>query len=393
MRPLDVAGAPADTHRTMRILRFLNEGLLHVVYRVAWAAFWGQATAFAAAVSFALVGGRSDSPWIGVIIRAGILLGAVFAAGGILLLIAFFKPRDAGAAARPAEPAEMPGKPAALLALSLLVLAGAAWVGSRDLFSMWREIFVLLDREGILRAFTKSDPMGGIVLIPIAAVLYAPAVSGISALALIGLPVLLAVAAVTRSPRLRAIFTTALICWSVLVVAAIVTADTFARVLASFLPQLRSDADPVAAQVAAELTRGAGVIKRAGWIQGAVLLSHLIWIPFVRMSAPAAPTAADQLDAIEAEGEPPTADVAVIAPMPAPPPEPRGHAQSPAPGHPIDLQEAIRRYRERQSGVAPATHADPEPSRETPAPGDAPAARPVSLEEEIRRYRERHKAG
>jgi len=376
----------------MRILRFLNEGLLHVIYRMAWAGFWGQATAFAAAIGFAVVSGQAASPWVAVVIRSGLLLGAVFAAGGILLLIAYFKPRDP--AAPPAEPAEMPGKSAVLLGLSLLVLAGAAWVGSRDLFSMWREIFVLLDRGGILRAFTKSDPMGGIVLIPIAAVLYAPAVSGISALALIGLPVLLAVAAVTRSPRLRAIFTTALICWSVLVVAAVVTADTFGRLLANVLPQLRSDPDPVAAQVAAELTRCAGVIKRAGWIQGAVLLCHLIWIPFVRMIAPAAPTAADQLDAIEAEGEPPTAEVAAIEPMPAPTPEPIRHVQSPATVQPIDLQEAIRRYRERHAGAAPAAPADTEPSRDTAAASDAPAAaRPVSLEEEIRRYRERHKAG
>jgi hypothetical protein len=374
----------------MRILRFLNEGLLHAVYRLAWAAFWGQATAFAAALSFAVVSGQTSSPWVVVLVRAGLVLGGVFAAGGILLLIAFFKPRDP-AAALPAEPAEAPAKPAVLLALSLLVLAGAAWVGARDLFSMWREIFVLLDREGILRAFTKSDPMGGIVLLPIAAVLYAPAVSGISALALIGLPVLLAVAAVTRSPRLRAIFTTALICWSVLVVAAIVSADTFARVLDVFLPQLRKDPDPVAAQVAAELARCAGVIRRAGWFQGAVLLCHLIWIPFARMSAPAAPTAADQLDALEAEGEIPGAEVAVIEPMPAPTAVPARQAPAPAPEQPIDLQEAIRRYRERHASPAPVANADP--PHEAPAPGEAPATGPVDLQEEIRRYRERHKAG
>ena len=377
----------------MRILRILNEGLLHVVYRLAWAGFWGQATAFAAAISFALVGGRSGSPWVVVLIRAGLVLGAVFAAGGILLLIAYFKPRDP-AVAVPAEPADSPGKPALLLAVSLLVLAGAAWVGSRDLFSMWREIIVLLDREGILRAFTKSDPMGGIVLIPIAAVLYAPAVSGVSALALIGLPVLLAVAAVTRSPRMRAIFSTALICWTVLVVAAIVTADTFGRVLDVFRPQLLKDPDPVARQVAADLTRCAGVIQRAGWIQGVVLLCHLIWIPFVRLGAPAAPTAADQLDALEAEGAIPTPEVAVLEPLPAPAPPPARPVPSPATAGPIDLQEAIRRYRDRKSIPEHAADADSEPPRAAAAPADAPAAGgPVNLEEEIRRYRERHKAG
>ena len=218
--------------------------------------------------------------------------------------------------------------------------------------------------------------------------------SGLSALALIGLPVLLAVAAVTRSPRLRAIFLTALICWSVLVVAAIITADTFGRVLDAFRPQLMKDRDPIGAQVAAELTRCAGVIKRAGWIQGAVLLCHLIWIPFVRLGAPAAPTAADQLDALEAEGATSTPEVAVLEPARAPAPPPARPVPTPATADPIDLQEAIRRYRDRKSIPAHATEADSEPPHAAAAPADAPAAGgPVNLQEEIRRYRERHKAG
>ena len=47
----------------------------------------------------------------------------------------------------------------------------------------------------------------------------------------------------------------------------------------------------------------------------------------------------------------------------------------------------------RKYSTSPAPAANADPPHEAPAPGEANATGPVDLQEEIRRYRERHKAG
>src|SRR5437867_13207711 len=109
----------------MRMLRSLSEKLLQLVYLVAWAACWAQGTAFVGAALVALTRPASTdaSPWVRLATRASMSLGAIFVAGGVLLLVVRLGSRASTALSRPDEPAPARPHRDTLLGVSLLGLA------------------------------------------------------------------------------------------------------------------------------------------------------------------------------------------------------------------------------------------------------------------------------
>lgn len=265
----------------MRVLRFLIEGLLQFVYRIAWAAFWAQGLAFGTMAFVSLSGGSSR--WAMAVKPSALILGAIFVAGGLLLFTVSLKSRVSATMSEPDEPAWT--SRSALLCVSLLALSAAALVASRELLTLWREIFVLLDRAGIWREMPGAGAGSGFVLAPLMAILYTPIVSALSAVTLVALPVLLTIALAARSPRLGRLFTSAVICYSVLVGSGLVAADLFERLSTMAAPTLRSGGDPIGAEVVEELKRCSGVLLRSGRAQAMVLLGHLAWLPFMLMGS------------------------------------------------------------------------------------------------------------
>jgi hypothetical protein len=263
----------------VRVLRFLIEGLLQIVYRIAWAAFWAQGLAF---VTLALVSlSAGSSPWAIAVRPSALILGAIFVAGGLLLLAVSLKSRVTAAVANPEEPAWT--SRSALLCASLVALSAAAIVASRELLSLWREIVVLLDRAGLFREIPGGGAGSGLVLAPLMAILYTPIVSALSAAALVALPVLLAIALAAKSPRFDWLFTSTVICCAVLVGAGLVAAGLFERLSTLATPTLLRGGDPTGAQVVEELKRASEVLLRSGRAQALVLLGHLAWLPFMLM--------------------------------------------------------------------------------------------------------------
>ncbi len=274
------------------VLRFLSERLLALLTTIAGTAFWAQGLAFGL-LAFGVLPRMVDGGavrWVEVGMRSSLILGGIFATGGVLMLVVRF----ASAVSRPVPAAT--GRDGVAI-LSLLAFSVAAFLISSPLRGLWEEILVLLGRAGGWGELVRNSAGAGsgLVLAPLFGLLYTPLLAALAALALITLPALLALARAARSPRFGTLLASAVICSSVLVVAAWFAAEAFQRLVTMAEPMLRQDPDPTGTQVANLLTRGAAVLVRSVRAQGLILGCLWVLWPFLRQR----PSTNDELELAE----------------------------------------------------------------------------------------------
>ena len=265
----------------MPVLRILLERSLLLLFSLARVALLTQGLSMLAAVlaASALVPAESP-PWLQHAMWSSRLVSASLLVAGVVLMACrrLGLPRTANA-----------GRSdwfwPALLALSLASLAALAWARASDLLSLWQQISRSLEEIGFWEAAGKSDPFGGIVLLPIMAALLVPALETAAAFALIALPPAMVVLLATRSRLFPRIFAMMVVCQLGFVIAGILAADAFSTLSTEFLAAMATQPDAEMERVGSLLTHGRDVLVSTSMAFVAPALGSLAWLPFLLRSA------------------------------------------------------------------------------------------------------------
>jgi hypothetical protein len=275
----------------MSVLRRLLEVLIEGFFTLTRIACFAQATAFATAVVFAgpWTTGETPAPWVRIVFTRGALLLATFLATAIVLLVTtwFVRASPREEESGNAQPLHVPDSRDRLrwLGLSMSALAALAWWQAGDLVALWREILVLLDRIGLHEELLRSNQFSGVVLGPIFAALYAPAVEAFAAFMLIVLPLALLPLLGMRSPAFPRLYLLMATCQTGLVLAAVIASDLFARIVGELLPVVLGTGDAEGHRVAEELTRARSVLASTGTRFFWPLAGFLAWVPAVHRAS------------------------------------------------------------------------------------------------------------
>ncbi len=264
----------------MSLVRIATERLLLALFWIARSAFLAQGLAMCTALLAVPLASRQGAwPWLGILFRSSLLIGATLFASGVLVYVArhHITPR-AGDDAQPSWPWPW------LLGLSLAGLPALAFVASSPLLALWREIRVLLDGIGFWEALTNPDPFGGIILLPIFAALFVPLLETAAACFLIAVPLGLIILLLTRSRLFPRIFSMLIVCQAGLVLASLLAADGFSRVASDAIAAMTTEQDAEVQRAAERLGHATGVLSSTAAAFVAPMLGHLLWLPFLLLS-------------------------------------------------------------------------------------------------------------
>jgi len=155
---------------TMSVVRIVAERSFLLLFSLTRTAFLAQGLAMCAALVATAATSRPEAPvWLGIALRASLLVGGTLFVAGVLLVVARRLPI-------PPEGDETPATSIwpVLLGLSLVLLPALAYDAASELFLLWRELLTLLDRIGFMTGLRQSGPYSGIVVLPIVAALLVP---------------------------------------------------------------------------------------------------------------------------------------------------------------------------------------------------------------------------
>jgi hypothetical protein len=256
----------------MPFVRIAVERLLLGLLWIARSACLVQGLALANALLAAAWVGRPDAPpWLGIAVRSSLWLGATFFATGVLLFAArrLPPPREG--------PADEPTWPwPRLLALALAALPALAYAGASPLLPLWREILTVLDEIDFSEAFRGADPFAGLVVLPILAALFLPALEAVAAFFLVGPPLALLVLLATRSRLFPVLFAMTAVCQAGLVLASLLGSDAVSRLVAEAIAAMRSAPDAEVHRAAEALQRAQGVLASVAASFVAPLFGYLV---------------------------------------------------------------------------------------------------------------------
>jgi methionine-rich copper-binding protein CopC len=263
----------------MALVRVAIESLLVFLFWIARAVF----AAFALATATMLVaapalGGPEAPAWLGVITRASLLIGGTFLLSAVLLFVA--------PGLRAPAPGESEGPPAWLwlLGLMLIGLPALAWASAADLLALWREILVLLDRLGFWEEFERGGQYSGLVMMPIMAALFVPALEAIAAFFLIVAPLGLLALLPTRSRHFPRFFSMGVVCQAALVLASVIGADAFSKLATELTAAMNAAEGAEVQRAAGDLARASDVLTSTATAFVAPMLGHLVWLPVLLVS-------------------------------------------------------------------------------------------------------------
>src|SRR5262245_10937876 len=302
----------------MALLRTVLEALLAVPFWIARAAFGAFAVAaLTALVGAGAMGGPEAPAWLAVVTRSCLLIGGTFLLAAVLLYVA--------PGLRAPAAAESDGPPGWiwLLGLTLVALPALAWQSAADLLALWREILVLLERVGFWQEFQRGGQFSGLVMLPIMAGLFVPALEAIAAAFLIAVPLGLLALLPTRSRQFPRFFTMLVVCQAALVLASAIGADAFARLAGELIASMRAAEDAEVQQASEMLDHAVRVLGATSTAFVTPLLGSAAWIPVLLVS----PLAAAFFDASATQRataiQPAWSPASLAQPLPAPTPAPR----------------------------------------------------------------------
>jgi hypothetical protein len=255
-------------------LRASVERPLLVLLGIARSALLAQGLAFGVAALAVPWAGTDDAPaWLASTLRSCLMIGAASFAAGIAMSLAprLPLPRSDGAAA----PA-WPWPP--LLGLALVALPALAYAGAADLAPLWRETQKALDAIGFWEALARPDPFGGIVLLPILAALYVPALETGAAIFLCTVPPALLLLLVARSRLFPRLFAMLVACQAGLVIASLLGADAFSRFVAEASGAMSGAPDLEVQRAAADLGRARDALGSTALALVAPLIGYAAWL-------------------------------------------------------------------------------------------------------------------
>jgi methionine-rich copper-binding protein CopC len=212
-----------------------------------------------------------------------------------------------------------------------VAVAAAGLLASRESLEAWRVVGIAFDELGVSRT-SFGGQMSGVLYAPIMVFLYVPTLVGLSALALIVMPLLLAAAVATRSQRLGVFFSGTLICCSVLLLAGLLSNGLFAEGATGLSASLSREGDAASREIAQMMGRWPGVLARALQTHMLLLLGLFAAAPFALRrrvegggdlagvpagdSGPAGPVGAPSVSAAVITADPGAAMPASDAPSP-----------------------------------------------------------------------------
>jgi methionine-rich copper-binding protein CopC len=250
------------------------ERLFLVLFGVARSAFLAQGLAFGVALLAVPWAGGHDAPaWLASTLRSCLMIGAVSFAAGIAMSLAprLPLPRNDGSA----EPA-WPWPP--LLGLSLVALPALAYASAHELAPLWREIQKALDAIGFWDVLAHADPFGGIVILPVLAALYVPALETGAAFFLCAVPLALLPLLVARSRLFPRLFAMLVACQAGLVIASLLGADAFSRLAAEASGAMIAAPDSEVQRVAEDFARAREALASTALAFVAPLLGYAAWL-------------------------------------------------------------------------------------------------------------------
>ncbi len=313
----------------MFLVRIAVERLFLVLFWIARSVFVAQGLAMGSALLAASWAARADAPaWLGTLVRSCLFLGATFLVTGIVSYAARHGVAPSMRDRVQTEVAPGVGNAAGpawtwapLLGLTLTGIPALAYADASGLVALWSEILDLLGRIGFWEELQRPGPFSGLVMIPVLAALFVPALEAAAAFFLIAVPLGLVVLLLARSRLFPTIFAMTVVCQAGLVVGSVLAADAFARLATEAGAAMIASGDAEVLRVAEGLRRAHDVLTStaAGFVTP--LLGFLFWLPALWLS--------QGLGAFFSEG--PVA--ARPSPRVAPPPAPT--LPRPAPARPV----------------------------------------------------------
>jgi methionine-rich copper-binding protein CopC len=259
----------------MRLLRAIAERLLSLVFRLTGIAVLAQGLAFVGTVLlwYAMPGRSERLPWLGAALVRGAIIGATFVVGGIAFGLISAR-RVGGTADSMADRDEdQPLAWRVAATIPTLALPAMAVAMSWKLMLLWNEVFLSLDRLGLRAELEHSSELSGLIFLPIAAVLFFPALESATAFFLIVVPPLLLALVVTRSPRFVTFSRLTLAAQATFVLASLAGADLFAWLVERSVPYLQKTGGAEAVSWVAAFTGMRETLMSTAWGHAALLVA------------------------------------------------------------------------------------------------------------------------
>ena len=236
-----------------------------------------QGLAFATAAVAVLAATAPDSPpWLRAIGMTAAMGSATFVVTGILLVMA---------RRWPAAPASQTIEPAwpwpAALGVSLVGVAVLAALAAANLPSLWMLIGARLEAIDFWSGLSRSDPYGGIVLLPIMLALFVPALVSGAAVFAIAYPLALLLLLPARRPLFPSLLLMGALYQTGLVISSWLSANMLARLAAPALNAMETSGDVEVLRVAADLRVASDVVASTATALAIPTLIVLAWAVFL----------------------------------------------------------------------------------------------------------------
>ncbi|MSO30358.1 MAG: copper resistance protein CopC [Acidobacteria bacterium] len=175
-------------------------------------------------------------------------------------------------------------QPALPIGVLLLLSAGSLVAGS-GLPALWREIATRLTAIGIWDALGRSaDPFAGIVVLPVALALAAPALVTAAAIFSVAAPLALVLLLATRSRAFRTLLVLTAVCQGALALGGWIAQDALSRLAEQALALMTASGDAEVLGIAAETNIAIGALARTARLLLAPALGMIVMAVALRSS-------------------------------------------------------------------------------------------------------------
>jgi hypothetical protein len=243
-----------------------------------------QGLALATASVAVLAAAPPESPpWLRAIGLTAAMASATFVFTGVLLVMA---------RRWPVAPMHQTAEPLwpwpAALGVSLVGVALLAALAASNLPSLWQMIGTQLEAIDFWSGVSRSDPYGGIVLLPIILALLVPALVSVAAVFAMAYPLALVLLMPARRPLFPTLLLMGALCQAGLVLSSWLSANMLARLAEQALVAMEASGDAEVLRVSADLRVARDVILSTATALAIPTLIILAWAAFLRPTGGAA---------------------------------------------------------------------------------------------------------
>ena len=243
-----------------------------------------QGLAFAtASVAVLAAASAASPPWLRAVGLTAAMASATFVVTGVLLVMARRWP------AAPSRQTTVPLWPwLAALGVSLAGVALLAALAASDLPSLWLMIGTQLKAIDFWSGVSRSDPYGGIVLLPIMLALFVPALVSVAAVFAVAYPLALLLLMPARRPLFPALLLMGALCQAGLVLSSWLSASMLARLAGQGVIAMEASGDAEVLRLSGDLRVATDVIASTATALAIPTLIVLAWAAFLRPAGGAA---------------------------------------------------------------------------------------------------------